>query len=298
MCSSDLTLHEGLEEIGDSAFGYCESITEISIPQSVVHIGPYAFDSCTSLQRVSGLEQLGSIPDGLFNECVSLTDIGFLPRVAVIPGDAFARCRSLSSIAIPSTVTQIEDWAFDECDSLTAVYYEGSRAMWDAIAIGNYNDGLEHVTIYCKLAVSFETNGGSAIPEQLINYGECPTIPDPPFAAGSQFTGWYLEASLDTFYDFSDPLYEDTTLYADWFTPDPGRTLRLPDQLTRIESEAFAGVPAETVAVPRSVTYIADDAFSARVEYVLGFPGTAAEAWANAHGAAFIEIDDAWLASH
>ena len=295
---SSVTLHEGLEEIGDSAFGYCESITEISIPQSVVHIGPYAFDSCTSLQRVSGLEQLGSIPDGLFNECNSLTDIGLLPRVSVIPGDAFARCRSLKSIAIPSTVTTIEDWAFDECDSLTAVYYEGSRAMWDAISIGDYNDGLEHATIYCKLVVSFETNCDAVIPDQLINYGECPTIPETPFVAGSLFTGWYLESSLDTSCDFSDPLYEDTVLYADWFTPDPRWTLRLPDQLVRVESEAFWGVRAETVAVPRGVTYIADDAFSARVAYVLGFPGTAAEDWANAHGAAFIEIDDAWMAAH
>ena len=186
----------------------------------------------------------------------------------------------------------------DECDSLTAAYFEGSRATWDAIQIGDYNDGLDHATVYCKLVVSFVTNGGSEIPDQLIDSGECPVLPDPPYAAGSQFTGWYLEFSLDTIYDFSDPLYEDTTLYADWFCPDPRRTLRLPDMLTEIESEAFADVPAETVAVPRGVAFIADDAFADTVEYVLGFPGTAAEAWAVDHGAAFIEIDDAWLASH
>ena len=293
-----VTLHEGLQVIGDSAFSYCESLTEISIPQTVTTIESYAFDNCTSLQRVSGLEHLETLPYGLFCECNSLTDIGLLPRISVIPGDFFARCHSLSSIAIPGTVIQIEDWAFDECDSLTAVYYEGSRAMWDAISIGDYNDGLEHATIYCKLVVSFETNCDAVIPDQLINYGECPTIPETPFVAGSLFTGWYLESSLDTSCDFSDPLYEDTVLYADWFTPDPRWTLRLPDQLVRVESEAFWGVRAETVAVPRGVTYIADDAFSARVEYVMGFPSTAAEDWANAHGAAFIEIDDAWMAVH
>ena len=295
---SSVTLHEGLEAIGDSAFGYCESITEISIPQSVVHIGPYAFDSCTSLQRVSGLEQLGSIPDGLFNECVSLTDIGFLPRVAVIPGDAFARCRSLESIAIPRTVMQIEDWAFDECDSLTAVYYEGSHAMWDAISIGDYNDGLEHATVYCKFALTFETNGSPEIEPVLLDWDEIPVRPDDPKLIGAEFQGWYLEDSLDTVYDFSYPLNADTTLYAEWYSPDPHYILRLPNMLTEIESEAFAGVNAYAVAVPRGVTFIADDAFPARMEYVLGFPGSYAETWANTHGMAFIEIDDAWMADH
>ena len=75
-------------------------------------------------------------------------------------------------------------------------------------------------------------------------------------------------------------------------------TLRLPNMLTTVESEAFAGVKAYAVAVPRGVTFIADDAFPSRIEYVLGFPGTYAETWASTHGMVFIEIDDAWMASH
>ena len=62
------------------------------------------------------------------------------------------------------------------------------------------------------------------------------------------------------------------------------------------EKIALTGVIEHVFA--HRFTFIADDAFSGTVEYVLGFPGTAAEAWAIAHHAAFIEIDDAWLASH
>lgn len=293
-----VTLREGIEEIGSFAFGSCPLLREITIPQSVTMLGSYAFENCTSLQRVSGLEHVGQLPGGLFCECGSLTDIGLLPRVSVIPGDIFARCRSLSSIAIPSTVTRIEDWAFDECDSLTAVYYEGSRAMWDAIQIGDHNDGLEHATIHCKFALTFETYDGPEIASVLLDWDEIPVRPDNPKLIGAHFEGWYLEDSLDTSYDFSYPLNADTTLYAEWYSPDPHYTLRLPNMLTTIESEAFAGVKAYAVAVPRGVTFIADDAFPSRIEYVLGFPGTYAETWASTHGMVFIEIDDAWMASH
>ena len=295
---TSVTLHEGLEEIGDSAFSYCESLTEISIPQSVTALGTYTFDSCTALQRVSGLEQLGQLPIGLFCECASLTDIGLMPRMAVIEGDTFARCHSLSSIAIPSTVTRIEDWAFDECDSLTAVYYEGSRAMWDAIQIGNYNDGLQNATIYCKFVLTFETFGGPEIEPILFNWNEIPPEPENPDRIGAYFRGWYLEDTLDTLYEFDTPLNADTTLYADYLGADPSMTLRLPNALTTIESEAFAGAQVLFVAVPKTVTSIADDAFPQDTEYIMGYRGSAAENWARTHGIAFIEIDDGWMASH
>ena len=117
-------------------------------------------------------------------------------------------------------------------------------------------------------------------------------------AVGAYFLGWYLEDTLDTRYDFDTPLNADTTLYADYLGPDPHLTLRLPDALTTIGSEAFAGAHVIFVAVPKTVTSIAENAFPASTEYVLGYPDSAAEAWAHSHGVGFIRIDDAWLASH
>jgi hypothetical protein len=44
-----------VESIGERAFTYCESLTEVTIPNSVTGIGEYAFDHCTSLTSVTNL---------------------------------------------------------------------------------------------------------------------------------------------------------------------------------------------------------------------------------------------------
>ena len=42
-----------VETIGNSVFGNCEKITEISIPENVTTIGRYAFSACKKLERVN-----------------------------------------------------------------------------------------------------------------------------------------------------------------------------------------------------------------------------------------------------
>ncbi len=68
--------------------------------------------------------------------------------------------------------------------------------------------------------------------------------------------------------------------------------LILPASLTAIESEAFAGIAAESVFIPYTVTSIAEDAFEGSAIHIIhGFPGTAAETFANEHGFTFVGID-------
>ena len=78
--------------IGDSAFSWCDSLSEIVIPSSVTSIGKGAFSCCDSLSEIV-------IPS-------SVTSIG---------DSAFYDCDSLSEIVIPSSVTSIGDSAFYNC---------------------------------------------------------------------------------------------------------------------------------------------------------------------------------------
>lgn len=55
---------------------------------------------------------------------------------------AFALCADLTTITIPDSITVIGANAFYMCDALTNVNYSGSKADWDAIAIGENNDAL------------------------------------------------------------------------------------------------------------------------------------------------------------
>ena len=66
-----------------------------------------------------------------------------------------------------------------------------------------------------------------------------------------------------------------------------------------MESEAFSGVAAQAVIVPENTVHIAYDAFSGSdVEYIYGYAGTAAEAFADAYDFTFVPIDDNWMAGH
>ena len=86
--------------IGTSAFGYCESLESITIPDSVTTIGEDAFHNCASLTTVT------------FGENSQLTSIGDY---------AFQRCESLTSITLPDGLTYLGYLAFSACTNLTSV---------------------------------------------------------------------------------------------------------------------------------------------------------------------------------
>ena len=53
----------------------------------------------------------------------------------------------------------------------------------------------------------------------------------------------------------------------------------LPDNIERIESQAFTGAPLERILLPRSLKYIADDAFDANVRFIV-YADSYAASWA------------------
>ena len=116
-------------EIGEWAFAYCSSLTEVTIPEGVTSIRAFAFRSCSSLTKVI-------IPEGV-------TSIG---------DSAFGYCSSLTEVTIPKSVTSIEYFAFCDCGALATVYYGGTQEDWDALKknIGEKNDPLLNANIICK----------------------------------------------------------------------------------------------------------------------------------------------------
>lgn len=77
-------------------------------------------------------------------------------------------------------------------------------------------------TLYAKWRattydVTFETNKGSAVQKQSVEFGKLAEKPEIPTKVGSTFEGWYKEATLTTAWNFEqDAVYQDITLYAKW----------------------------------------------------------------------------------
>ena len=82
-----------------------------------------------------------------------------------------------------------------------------------------------NITLYAgwnikQYIVKFDTNGGSEIPSQVVNYGEKITKPDNPTKANSIFINWYLDEDFTKEFSFDNKIKGNHTLYAKWETID------------------------------------------------------------------------------
>ncbi len=122
---TSITLPESITTIGKQAFCGCESIKAISIPKSVVSIGYAAFADCINLSSVEVAENsdLASVEDYAFLNCRSLENIAFINngKIARLGMYAFSDCDGLTQISLPDSITEIGKVAFGFCDRLTDV---------------------------------------------------------------------------------------------------------------------------------------------------------------------------------
>ena len=105
-------------DIGNSAFSFCRSLTNIVIPNSVVSLGDGAFSNCSSLSNIVIPDSVTAIGNFAFWGCSSLSNIVIPDSVTAIGDYAFYYC-SLSNIVIPDSVTAIGICAFPYfCDTI------------------------------------------------------------------------------------------------------------------------------------------------------------------------------------
>lgn len=118
---SSIIIPDTVTVIGDSAFAYCNSLTEIELPASVTTLGKQVFDYCENLERVSLPEGLTAIPAAAFRGCAKLEEINLPSALSSINQYAFYDCKSLTSALLPEGLTSIGNYAFSKCTGLLSI---------------------------------------------------------------------------------------------------------------------------------------------------------------------------------
>lgn len=97
-----------------------QNLQSFQCPRPMVAIGEYAFSYCTSLTNIALDSCTSSIGKGSFVGCTALTSIYLPDRLDIINELAFGGCTALSGrLTIPNAVRTIADRAFEHCTKLT-----------------------------------------------------------------------------------------------------------------------------------------------------------------------------------
>lgn len=95
------------EAIGDYAFLNCDSLSTITLPNSIKSIGQGAFYDCDTLKSVTLPTSITKVAEQTFYHCNFLQNVTIPQGVTEIGFDAFAYCPKLTAISLPSTLATI-----------------------------------------------------------------------------------------------------------------------------------------------------------------------------------------------
>lgn len=113
-----LVISEGVTSIGQYAFYFCTSLSEVSLPNTLEYLGASAFEGCSALKTVVIPNSVTDINDHAFARCTSLEFVDLPDHLDRIQLSTFYKCEALKMIDIPQSVTTIDEYAFLCCYSL------------------------------------------------------------------------------------------------------------------------------------------------------------------------------------
>lgn len=250
-----------VKRIGEYAFSSKQSLTNVSIPNTVTNIERLAFLD-------SGLKSI-AIPDGVINisqsafaNCRSLADVTFGIAVQSIEDDAFYGCTSLTKVFIPSNLTNIYSTAFVYCTSLTnfdvapfnPVFSSVSGVLLDKIeaAVIRYPAGRHGNYTFPSSVSSIGDNAfefcfnltNTVLSDAITNIGRY------AFYGCNNATNFTLSSSLQTVGDYAFSSCSKLS------------SIVIPTNVQSIGRSSFSSTALTSVLLPASATNVASSAFS------------------------------------
>ncbi len=154
-----LVVENGITTIGDNAFTYMQSMTQVQLPDTLTQVGIRAFQGCTAITSINfpnALQRIGQqafssiritrlvLPESLiecgseaFSGCKELVSVSLPESLEKIPYGMFDSCFSLTSITIPSGVKDFDARPFASCSRLSSITFLGDAPNFHASAFYN-----------------------------------------------------------------------------------------------------------------------------------------------------------------
>lgn len=270
-----LTIPETLKYIGIDAFWHCSSLKTVTLPASFPGSGlaAGAFGYCEALEKIDlpeGMKNLGQL---MFIGCKALQEIEIPDTVRTIGANAFTDCAGLKTLTLPSALTSIGEWAFRGCTELTSITFNGGGNPDESLLVAywmfsecmnletlTFNEGYYNVSAKAfegrknLHTVTFK-GGQSTIAKDA--FWDCTALEKAVLPSGGvqvlENTG--LGTALKNLTLFGSMDSFDLRLLAGYSNL---KTLTLPDSLTAIVHSDERDMPEHmrTMTMPRNLTSV------------------------------------------
>ncbi|WP_269523011.1 leucine-rich repeat domain-containing protein [Coraliomargarita parva] len=216
-----------ITQVAPAAFMGRQSLTSLTLPDSVSHVGEYAFAGCTQLQSFALPDGLAVIGEGTFSACSALESITMPTTVTTIGAGAFSGCTQLNINSLHDGIHSIGDYAFEHCNSIVTISLPDS--------VNTFGLGIFRGS---KSLTAFEVPAGlSDVPATM--FQDCSALQSIQFHPSVTGIGDYAFANCIALEEIS-----------------------FPDGLTMIGSYAFQGcVGLSSLVFPEGVTTFGNYAF-------------------------------------
>ena len=248
-----------LEEIGDSAFNWCESLTNAEIREPIKRIGAYAFSNCSKLSNLIISDSVEKIGESAFEHCNSLTTVTLPGSIKNMSESTFWHCENLETIEILEGTKFTSNYFCYGCTSLknvilpTFMYSIGDYSFYNTLITNiSLSDNLRAIG---KYAFSNCINlSNIEIPAKVTNIGYNP------------FSGCINLTSINVLED--NTVYDSRNNCNAIIETETNRLIAgcknttIPNSVTESGESAFCGCTGLTsITIPNSVTSIGKGAF-------------------------------------
>jgi uncharacterized protein (TIGR02145 family)/uncharacterized repeat protein (TIGR02543 family) len=140
----------------------------------------------------------------------------------VLMGGTFTLSVTANSVPAPTGYTWYRDGtpisgATGSSYTITSAAAIDRGVYHAVVSNGEEEVRSDNATIPLRCTITFNSNQGSAVSSQTVNYGAYATEPTPPTRSGYQFGGWFTTSGLNTEFQFADvQITNHRTLYAKW----------------------------------------------------------------------------------